>query len=182
MYNRHVGQLIEKVLKGDPEAVRDFYKSYSPKILNYLSTHLPNSEDAQEVNNDVFLEAIDSLNLLNDEGNLEAWLYRIAHNKMVDYYRKRKIKSLLLSQIPYLEIIDKEVHQPEFLFEKDRIREKIEKALLSLSEKYQKILRLHYEEGLSVKDLAVKLNMSFKAAESQLFRARKQFIVNYGRI
>ncbi len=182
MYNRHVGKLVEKVLQGNPEAVSEFYKSYSPKISNYLSSHLPTSEDAQEVNNDVFLEAIDSLNILNDEKNLEAWLYRIAHNKMVDYYRKKKIKSLLLSQIPYLEIIDKEVHQPEFQFEKERIRERIEKTILSLSEKYQKILRLHYEEGLSVKDLAIKLKMSFKATESQLFRARKQFIVNYGRI
>lgn len=176
-----MGSLIEKVKEGDPEAVTDFYKSNSPKILKYLLKHLPSKEDAEDLTNDVFFEAIDSLSLLTKEENLQAWLYKIAHNKMVDYYRKRKIKSLLLSQIPYLEIIDKEVHQPEFQFEKDRVRDKIEKTLISLSEKYQKVLRLHYEEGYSVKEIALRLEMSFKAAESLLFRARKQFQLAYER-
>lgn len=176
-----MGSLIEKVKEGNPEAVTDFYKSNSPKILKYLGKHLPNKEDAEDLTNDVFFEAIDSLYLLNKEDNLQAWLYRIAHNKMVDYYRKRKIKSLLLSQMPYLEIISNEIHQPEFQFEKDRVRDKIEKTLISLSEKYQKVLRLHYEEGISVREIASRLNMSFKATESLLFRARKQFQLAYER-
>ncbi len=182
MYNTRVGNIVDQVLSGNPEAVSDFYKTNSPKILKYLSKHLPSKEDAEDLTNDVFFEAIDSLNLLTKEDNLQAWLYRIAHNKMVDYYRKRKIKSLLLSQMPYLEIISNEIHQPEFQFEKDRVRDKIEKTLISLSEKYQKVLRLHYEEGISVKEIASRLNMSFKATESLLFRARKQFQISYGRI
>lgn len=172
---------LDKVLQGDPEAVSNFYKTNSPKILKYLHKHLPSKEDAEDLTNDVFFEAIDSLQVLNKESNLDAWLYRIAHNKMVDYYRKKKIKSLLLSQMPYLEIISNEIHQPEFQFEKDRIRDKIEKTLVSLSEKYQKILRLHYEDGISVKDLAIRLDLSFKATESLLFRARKQFQTAYER-
>src|SRR3990167_5129721 len=139
--------LIDGVIKGDPQAVSEFYRKNCGKILNYLTSRVPTKEDAEDLTNDVFFEAIDSLNLLKKDGNLEAWLFRIAHNKMVDYYRKRKIKSILLSQIPYLEIIDKEVHQPEFQFEKNRIRDKIEQTLFKLSSKHQKILRLHYEEN-----------------------------------
>ena len=171
--------LIDEVLIGDPEAVSEFYKSNSPKILNYLIKHLPVKEDAEDLTNDVFFEAIDSINLLKKDGNLEAWLFKIAHNKMVDYYRKRKIKSLLLSQIPYLEIIANEIHQPEFQFEKDRVRNKIEKTLFGLYDNYQKILRLHYEEDIPVKKLARELKMTFEATESLLFRARRQFQVVY---
>lgn len=181
MYNVRVGNIVDKVLSGDPEAVTKFYKDNSPKILKYLSKHLPSQEDAEDLTNDVFFEAIDSLRVLNKQDNLQAWLYKIAHNKMVDYYRKRKIKSLLLSQIPYLEIIDREVHQPEFQFEKDRFRDKIEATILKLSPNHQKILRLHYEENIPVKELAKKFNLSFKATESLLFRARKQFQISYGR-
>lgn len=181
MYNTRVGNIVDRVLSGDPEAVTKFYKDNSPKILKYLSKHLPSQEDAEDLTNDVFFEAIDSLRLLNKKDNLQAWLYKIAHNKMVDYYRKRKIKSLLLSQIPYLEIIDKEVHQPEFQFEKDRFRDKIETTILKLSPNHQKILRLHYEENIPVKELAKKFNLSFKATESLLFRARKQFQISYER-
>ena len=108
--------IIDEVLKGDLQAVNEFYKQNSARILSYLLKRLPTQEDAEEIANDVFLEAIDSLNLLKKDENLEAWLVRIAHNKMVDYYRKRKIKSLLLSQVPYLQIIAKEIHQPDFQF------------------------------------------------------------------
>jgi RNA polymerase sigma-70 factor, ECF subfamily len=172
---------IKKILTGDSKAVVQFYKAYSPRILTYLSRKLPHLEDAQEITNDVFLEAIDSLALLQKEENVSAWLYRIAHNKMVDFYRKKKIKSILLSQVPFLQIVANEIHQPEFQFEKDRIRDRIEKILLSLPNEYRKILKLRYEEGFPVKILAKKLNLSFKAAESLLFRARQSFKLAYER-
>jgi RNA polymerase sigma-70 factor, ECF subfamily len=175
-----MASLIDRVKRGEPQAVSDFYKQYSGKINNYLVKHLPTSEDAQELTNDVFLESIDSMHMLSKDDNLQAWLFRIAHNKMVDYYRKRKIKSMLLSQIPYLEIIANEISQPEFQYEKDRIRDKIEQAILKLSPNHQKILRLHYEENMPVKDIAPIFNLSFKATESLLYRARKQFQIAYG--
>lgn len=172
---------IKRILAGDSKAVIEFYKSYSPKILSYLSRKLPRFEDAQELTNDVFLEAIDSLSLLQKEENTSAWLYRIAHNKMVDFYRKRKIKSILLSSMPFLEIVASEINQPEFQFEKDKVRDRIELAFKNLSQKYRKILTLHYEERVSVKKLAIMLNLSFKATESLLFRARQSFKIAYER-
>jgi RNA polymerase sigma factor (sigma-70 family) len=168
-----------KVLLSDSQSVADFYKEHSPKILSYLTKKLPSPEDAQELTNDVFLEAIDCLHLLKKDDKLQPWLYSIAHHKMVDYYRKKKIKSLLLSQIPYLEIVAKEISQPEFLFEKNRIKDKIKKTFHELSEDYQKILSLHYEEGIPVKDIALTFNMSFKATESLLYRARAKFQIIY---
>jgi len=176
-----VATFIENIIAGDSQAVVEFYKIYSPKILSYLQKRLPTNEDAQEVTNDVFLAAIDSLSMLEKNKNLQAWLYKIAHNKTVDYYRKRKIKSILLSQVPYLEIVAAEINQPEFQFEKNKIRDKIEFAFRSLPELYRKILKLHYEEKISVKELAIILNLSFKATESLLFRARQSFKLAYER-
>ncbi len=112
---------------------------------------------------------------MNKAENIQAWLYKIAHNKTVDFYRKKKIKSILLSQLPFLEIIANEIHQPEFQFEKNKIRDRIEYALKSISDDYRKILQLHYEEEVPVKDLAPIFNLSFKATESMLFRARQSF-------
>src|SRR5258708_1422197 len=97
--------LIDKILKGDKTAVEDLYHTYSPKIATYLKNRLPRQEDAQEILNDVFFDAIDSLSFLKKKENVSSWLYRIAHNKVVDFYRKKKIKSILLSQAPFLEII-----------------------------------------------------------------------------
>lgn len=172
---------IKRILAGDSKAVVKFYKFYSPKILSYLSRKLPRLEDAQELTNDVFLEAIDSLSMLRSEKNMLSWLYRIAHNKMVDFYRKKKIKSILLSQVPFLQIIANEINQPEFQFEKDSIRDRIENVFHTLSQDYQIILKLHYEENIPVKALAKIFNLSFKATESLLFRARQSFRLAYSR-
>ena len=87
--------LVDKIVSGNSQAVTEFYKLYSPRILHYLVVRLPREEDAQEILNDVFLDAIDSLSILKKDNNLQAWLYKIAYHKTVDYYRKRKIKSLL---------------------------------------------------------------------------------------
>lgn len=172
--------LIQKVLAGDSKATLEFYRHFNPKITQYVKKKLATDEDVQEIVNDIFLEAIDSLPRLRLHENVLAWLYSIAHHKIVDFYRKKKIKSVLLSQAPFLEIMEKEINQPEFIFEKNKIRDSIEQTLKSLSEKYQKILRLHYEENIPMKEVAKKLNVSFKAAESMLFRARQSFKKIYG--
>ncbi|OGH13781.1 MAG: hypothetical protein A2687_03255 [Candidatus Levybacteria bacterium RIFCSPHIGHO2_01_FULL_38_26] len=170
---------IKGILNKDTKAVVEFYKFYSPKVLSYLSKKLPRFEDAQDLTNDVFLDAIDSLYLLKKEENIQAWLFKIAHNKMVDFYRKKKIKSIFLSQIPYLQIVANEISQPEFEYEKNKIRDRIESAFLSISRKYQNILKLHYEEKVSVKEMSIIFNLSFKATESLLFRARQRFRLAY---
>ncbi len=171
--------LLDKVVSGNSYAAVEFYHLYSPKILSYLSKKLPTAEDAQEITNDVFLEAIDSLSMLRQEESVLSWLYNIAHNKMVDFYRKRKIKFLLLSKMPFLEIVASEVNQPEFQYEKNKIRDRIEKVFHLLSYRYQKILRLRYENQIRIKDIAPILNLSFKATESLLFRARQSFKLAY---
>lgn len=164
----------------DEQAVVSFYQKYAPRILRYLKKHLP-SDEAKEILNDVFLDAVDAFPTLHKQTNLQAWLYKIAHNKMVDFYRKRKIKSFLLSQLPYLELIAQEIHQPEFIMEKNKIRDSIETAMQKLSQKYQSILRMHYEAQMPIKQIALVLNLSPKATESLLFRARQHFIKVYER-
>jgi RNA polymerase sigma-70 factor (ECF subfamily) len=173
--------LIQKILDGDEQAVVSFYHQYSPRIMRFLKTHLPKDEDAQEILNDVFLEAVDGMPTLHKHTNLQAWLYKIASNKTADFYRKRKIKSFLFSQLPYLEIIAQEISQPEFQLEKKKMKEQIEAALRSLSENYQRVLSMHYEEQIPVKLIAQEFNLSFKATESLLFRARQSFILAYER-
>jgi RNA polymerase sigma-70 factor, ECF subfamily len=173
--------LIEQIKNGDEKAVLKFYKLFSSKIRDYLINRLKQKEDADELLNEVFLDAIDALPFFEERSHIQTWLYKIARNKIVDFYRKRRIKSIFLSQIPFLQIVVNEINQPEFQFEKNKIRDGIELALHSLSLKYQKILKLRYEEKIPVKILARKLNLSFKATESLLFRARQSFKLAYER-
>lgn len=171
--------LVLKILQGDPQAVTEFYTQYVVKIRKYFKNRLPETEDIDAFTNDVFMEAIDALPFFEGRSSLLTWLYKISHNKLVDWYRKKKINSVLLSQIPFLEIVANEVYEPEFQYEKNRIRNKIETTFRSLSGKYRKILKLHYEEQKSVKEIALIMDLSFKATESLIFRARQEFKKTY---
>lgn len=176
-----MSDVLKRIISGDKKAARELYLNYSPKILAYLVKRLPSYEDAQEITQDVFFEVIDSLPFFQRKTNIINWLYKIAHNKTVDYYRKRKIKTILLSKMPFLQLLSAEINEPEFQFEKNKIRDKIEKVFDLISPKHQKVLHLHYEKGLRVKEIAIILNLSLKATESLLFRARKNFILTYER-
>ena len=167
--------LIQRILQGDSQAVVEFYDHFYLKISVYVQKRLPEEEDTEAFVHDIFLDAIDNLPLFEGKSSLQTWLYKIAHHKLVDWYRKKKINAMLLSQLPFLELVAQEVYQPEFQYEKNRLREKIEYTLRSLSKKYRQILKLHYEEQKSVKEIALLLDISPKAAESLLFRARQQF-------
>jgi len=172
-------QLVTRILEGDSVAVETFYQTYSPGILQYLKQKLPQNEDAQEILNDVFLDAIDELPKLTNQSSLKAWMYTIARNKVVNFYRKKKIKSLIFSQFPYLKIVAAEIIQPEFQLEKAEMKIRLQIAFEKLSRKYQQILHMHYIEDLPVKIISVRLNLSFKATESRLYRARQHFIQIY---
>ena len=173
--------LIQRILKGDKQAITEFYERFSPKIFVYLKKRLPREEDAQEIMQDVFFDVLDSLPILKNYDRVLPLLYKIAHNKQVDFYRKRKIKSLLFSQLPLLQIISQEMHNPEFIYEKNKIRDQIEYTFSVLSKRHREILKMHYIEDRQVKDIAISLNLSFKATESLLFRARKGFQKAYER-
>ncbi|HWY79031.1 MAG TPA: sigma-70 family RNA polymerase sigma factor, partial [Candidatus Sulfotelmatobacter sp.] len=134
---------------------------------------------AQEILNDVFLDAVEGLPKLNKQTNVKAWLYQIAHHKSVNFYRKKKMKSLIFSQFPYLQILSEEFNQPEFQFEKREVLVQLQITMERLSRQYQQILQMHYIEELPVKVISTQLHMSFKATESRLYRARQQFIKYY---
>lgn len=173
--------LIDQIIQGDTDAVLKFYKTYSPGLMNYLSFRLPRQEDAEELLNDIFFEALDTLSFFQNKSSIKTWLYSIASNKVADFYRKRKLRSILLSQVPFLEIVAAEIDQPEFEFEKQLIGEKIEIAMRSLSEKYRRILTLKYVKRFSIKQIALELHLTIKATESLLFRARQRFMLAYER-
>lgn len=176
-----ISNIVNRILMGDESAVEILYKKYSGSVLRYIQKKVA-KEDAGEILNDVFCDFIDNLFLLRNCQNIQSYLFGIAHNKIANYYRKKKIKAILLSQLPFLELVDNEIHRPDFQYEKNVIRDKIETTLHSLSKEYRTILQLHYEEDIPVKQIAIILNISYKATESLLFRARQSFIKNYARI
>ena len=159
----------------DKKAVEVLYQRYSKRLLGFILTKVDDPKDAQEILQDTFLSALDSLPLFSGKSSFFTWLWGIAKHEIADFYRKRKIKTLLFSRLPILENLATQALGPEEELLEAEIKKQIKVVFRKLSEGYQKILRLKYIEGQRLIEIAQKLGISYKAAESRLNRARMAF-------
>ncbi|MBO8163222.1 MAG: sigma-70 family RNA polymerase sigma factor [Brevibacillus sp.] len=70
------------------------YRDYSGKIYSYFRMRVANDWDAEDLTSIVFLKAFANLSQYDDRHPLGAWIYRIAHNTLVDFLRKRREKPI----------------------------------------------------------------------------------------
>lgn len=168
-------QLVKQILNGNEKAKKKFYQEYKHSLLTVVERKAKNKKDAQDIVQETFISALNSLPNFEFRSSLFSWLCSIAHHETVDYYRKEKLKTILFSKFPFLKDWTDEALGPEGEYLKEELKQEIKNVLNELSEGYEKILRLKYIEGLSMKAIGKRLKITTKAVESRLYRARKKF-------
>lgn len=175
-------QLVEEVKAGKKGAATKFYRAYAGKIRKYLIAKLPSEQDSEDVLQETFLSAFDSLLLYRGEASVISWLMSIARHECSDFYRKRYVRQVVEKTSPLFEELVQTAETPEFVLEKKRLREKFLRAYKRLSSEHQDVLSFRFELGMSVKEIAREMKLSFKATESLLYRARKAYMAVYEQI
>lgn len=175
-------ELVSDLLQGSEEALREFYKTYSPRLSAFIRIKVSSSEDAEEILQDTLLSALDSLALFSERASFFSWLCSIARHEIADYYRKQKIKSIVFSRLPFIEGFVSRALEPDAAMMRREYERRVKQTLELILPHYREILELKYMDGLSVREIAGKLGMSFKACESALTRARRAFEVAYEEI
>lgn len=168
-------ELIKAVLAGKKKAINSFYKNYKDKLFAFIKQKIANKKDAEEILQDTFMSSLASFPAFKFNSSLLTWLKAIAHHEIVDFFRKKKLKTIVFSHFPFLEKLIDEALSPELALQEKEMKEKILRTLKHLSEGYAQILRLKYIEGLSMAQIAEKLGKTIKAVESKLSRARLAF-------
>jgi len=172
-------KIVEKILSGDEKSLRFFYRHFAPPLFSYVKGKVAADEDAEEIVQDTFLSAVEGFRDFAFRCRLFTYLCSIANHKIIDFYRKKKLKSVFFSHLSDFEPLVSTLLGPEERLDEEFLREKIRQTFERLSPRYQQILKLKYIDGFSVSEIAAKLSLSFKSAESCLFRARKAFIAAY---
>lgn len=155
--------------------MRDFYQKYYPGVRGFVTKRIDDEGVVEELTNDVLLAAYESLPSFNGRCSEFSFVCSIAKHKIIDYYRKKKIKTILFSANPIFEEVADRALTPERDVLKNELKKEIEATLDDLKAGYGKILRLKYIEGLKISKIAQMTEMSVKAVESKLIRAKKQF-------
>lgn len=172
--------MIEKILNGEKKALRQFYTDQKPRLYRYIINKVNSPEDAEEIMQDVFLQSIDAMRNFTFKSTLKTFIVSITNHKIIDFYRKRKIKNVVFSKLPpnVMPLISN-LLGPEEEFNAIEMRLNIKEVFSKIKPNYSNILKLKYIEGFSVIEIAQKLFVSNKSVESILFRARAAFIKEY---
>ncbi len=156
-------------------SMESFYNKYYKGVAGFVRKRIDDEWVVEELTNDILMAGYKSLPTFREKGSEFSWLCGIAKHKIVDYYRKKKIRTILFSSSPLFEEIADEALSPERDCLKNELKKEIEETFRDVGEGYKKILRLKYIDGLKVKQIAKLLECSVKAAESKLSRAKQSF-------
>jgi RNA polymerase sigma factor (sigma-70 family) len=155
--------------------MRDFYQKYYNSVRGFVSRKIGDEGTIDELTDDILLAAYESLPGFNGKCSEFSFICAIAKHKIIDYYRKKKLKTILFSTNPIFEEIADQAIGPERDALKNELVEEIESTLREVKEGYGKLLRLKYVEGWKTSAIAILTKLSIKAVESRLVRAKKQF-------
>jgi RNA polymerase sigma-70 factor (ECF subfamily) len=143
-------------------------RDYGAKVYNYILKILQHREDAEDVMQETFLAFFKKMDDI-DEKALVSYLYRIAHNKSLNFIRKRKKENNHFSSEENLEHIPQEI--PE---EDAGDIDKIKVALTRLSASESAILEMQFYQKKSYKEIAEVFGISEKAVDGRLVRAKRK--------
>lgn len=168
--------LIKNILNRDKNALYAFYHTYQPKLHRFIHAKVENLHDVDDILQDTLFAFLEAIRDFQGKSSMQTFLFSICNHKIIDYYRRKKIKQIVFSQMPNLESLVSPLLNPEEAFDVTLYKEKIQIVLGKLIPRHRHILQLKYIEDLSVADIAKKFAITFKSAESILFRARKAFV------
>lgn len=151
--------LVERAARHDSSAFGTLYELYADKIYNYLYFKTMHRNEAEDLTALVFLKAWEAIGNFRWQGYpFSTWLYRIAHNQLVDHYRTRR-------EVLPLEVAEHHEcgEDPFEAVEHASLLTQIRGALKNLTHEQQRVVTLRYFEGYSICEIA---NMMGKAPDA----------------
>jgi len=138
--------------RGDQEALTGLYEHYFPKVYRYVAVRLGNTEDTEDVTEEIFLRLIDNLNTFVFRGlPFGAWVFRIARNEIVSHVRRQKVRSATAPLTEFIpDLSSDHVTEIEIQFSIAEVRVATEK----LPEAQRQVIGLRFGAGLSVAETA----------------------------
>jgi RNA polymerase sigma-70 factor, ECF subfamily len=171
-------RLIADSLKGHQEAFGELVRHYQDRLYNLAYRMVDNTEDAQDIVQDAFLSAYQSLGKFKGRSQFFTWLYRIAVNTAISHKRKRR--AVLASRADRLETAafepadESEYSRPEHELERTERETRVQDALNRLSPEHRAVLILKDMEGQHYEIMAQVLGVPIGTVRSRLHRARME--------
>ena len=164
-----IKQLIEQIKKGDKVAFRELFNRYYKILLATAINIVQDVNTAKDIVQEVFLQIWKNHTTLKIKTNPEGYLKRAVVNRALNFIKARK------PMVPEDSLQNMHSHetQAQQVLEASDLEKEIQKALMTLPERCRMVFVLKRMKGLSLKEIAQKLDTSPKTAENQITKALK---------
>ena len=180
MTREQEAEVIRRVQKGDGNAFEALVTAYEKNVYNLALRMTGNAQDAEDMAQEAFLKAYNSLDSFRGESKFSVWLYRIVSNLCLDFLRRQKRRPASSLSVEddegeetQLDIPDVS-QSPEELLERRLTREAVRQGLAQLPTEQRQILLLREIQGLSYEEIGQALSLEPGTVKSRIFRARKR--------
>ena len=175
-----VEALVRRAQDGDASSFAGLYERFHDKIFRYVYFKTGNPNDAEDITEDVFLRMLESINSFRWKGHpFSSWLFRIAHNLIVDHFRKRsRQKNTPLDDAG--ELAGASSHQLEADLDIKLSVERVQVAMEGLTNLQKEVMSLRFAAGLSVRETAEAVGKRENAVKALQHAAIKKLRVLLG--
>lgn len=152
-------ELVARAIKGDEQAMALLYETYFDRIYRYAYLRLNNRTEAEDVAQDVFIRALAAIKKYEERDvPFTAWLFRIAHNQVIDHVRKEKReKRVSFDDCPNLQASEPPL---DYLAEKNMEIEDITERIGKLSPAQREVISLRFGAEMPIAEVAAVLGKS----------------------
>jgi len=173
-------QLIEQLQQGKETAFRDLVNSFGQQVFITCKGFVHQSEEAEDITQEVFLEAFRSIHKFRGDAKISTWLYRIAVNRSLNHLRSKKRRSWLslgdadarYNEHSIFDPEDKSSPLPDELMSREQKSLFLSQTIDKLPKNQKAAFVLHKYDELSYKEIAEVLHVSVKAVEALMVRAK----------
>jgi RNA polymerase sigma-70 factor (ECF subfamily) len=166
----HEADLLAAARTYDEAALGELYDRYEAKIYSYIFRRTGDESLAEDMTSQVFMKMLESI---RDEkawhSSFSGWLYRIAHNLVIDYYRRRERQNTVNIEETGPTLID--VHDPEETVAARLDAERLRAAIRRLTPEQAEVVTLRFLEGYNVAEVAAMLGRTEGAVKALQYRA-----------
>ena len=167
--------LAGRIQQGDRDAFAELVGLYQKRIFRLAYGFFHDREDALEIVQETFMRVYEKIGSYRPEHSLQSWLYRLAYNLCVDYYRKFAKKRKLqddFENVPERHLAQAEGSQA--LWESRRTAAAIDQAVQGLSRKQQEVFILKYRQGMKLQQVAETMAVSLGTVKALHHRALRR--------
>jgi RNA polymerase sigma-70 factor (ECF subfamily) len=164
-------ELLQRAREFDSQALAEIYDGYAESIYRYLYRYLGNAHLAEDLTSEVFLKLLQMLGTSRaPREQLKGWLYRVAHNLAMDWFRQQAKGEPL----PLNEQLVSDSASPAAMLEQHQDQDRLREAIRQLTPSQQQVLVLRFGEGMRIKQVGQLMGKSEGSIKLIQYRGLKR--------